>query len=127
MADETIAPHGHPRGESALETTWPRIVNLVLGLWLALSAFAWPHSSFSRTNAVVVGLLIAGSALGGLWRPALRWVNAVLAVWLALSTFAPMNEAGATMAHNAILALVVFLVSLVPSRPLGGRVTTART
>jgi hypothetical protein len=30
--------------------SWPRVANIVLGIWLFLSAFLWLHSAAQMTN-----------------------------------------------------------------------------
>lgn len=63
-----------------------RRANLVLGVWLFISPFLWPHSLDSRPNTRIVGLLITVCAAIAVVLPVARWANTALAVWLFLST-----------------------------------------
>ncbi len=102
---------------------WPRAANIVLGAWLFISAFIWPHTQSSATNTWIVGLLIAIVGIVALYVPWVRWLNAVLAVWLFISTLIFPHVVAATMWNNTIVAILVFLLALVPSgvHPTTGR------
>ena len=94
-----------------------RYANIVLGIWLFLSAFAWEHYPASRTNTWVVGLLIAVVGLIALRSPSARWGNTVLALWLAASTLLLWPAVTATFWNNLIIAALVFALSAVNGRP----------
>lgn len=92
-----------------------RWVNVAIGIWLFISAFIWPHTTAQQTNTWILGILIA---LVGLWAmavPKARFVNTVLAIWLFFATLFLPHETAGTLWNNLIAALVVFLVSLVPT------------
>ena len=55
-----------------------RIVNLVLGIWLFISAFVWPHSTAQMTNTWILGVLTVISGLGWL---AFLWPPLANALW----------------------------------------------
>jgi hypothetical protein len=63
----------------------PRIMNIMLGIWLFLSAFLWTHSGAQFNNAWLVGALIAGFASIALAVPQFSYLNVVLALWLFVS------------------------------------------
>jgi hypothetical protein len=63
-------------------------------------------------NSWTVGLLSVIAGLLALNMPWLRWFNGVLALWLFFSTIA-ISPAAATRWNNLIVAILVFLVSLV--------------
>jgi hypothetical protein len=74
-----------------LKTQWQDVINLVLGLWLAISP--WMLSYASKTtpawNAHIVGAIIAVAALAALlafqkWE---EWANTALAAWLIVSPY----------------------------------------
>ena len=94
-----------------------RYLNLILGIWLILSAFIWPHSPAQVTNAIVVGVLFAIFALIALRLPAFRFPNAILAIWLFISSWTLPSGTSGTIWNNVIVSIVVFVVSLVPSHP----------
>jgi hypothetical protein len=98
-----------------------RAANVVLGIWLFLSAFLLPHNSTSQTNTWIVGILIAGVATLAMYTPSIRWVNAALAVWLFLSTIWLYPATTATSWNNTIVAIAVLLVSLMPTQNTVGR------
>jgi hypothetical protein len=96
-------------------TAWPRWLNVVAGIWLFISAFAWPHASSAQTNTWMVGVLVCVFAFVAMWRPAVRWANTALAAWLFLSTWLIPHLNVATVWNNLVLAMIVFVVSLTPS------------
>ncbi len=91
-----------------------RGINLVLGIWLFISAFVWEHTLSERTNTWILGVLCVVFALVAMSTPTARWLNTALAVWLFISVWALPHDNLATMWNNAIVAIVVFLASLVP-------------
>lgn len=95
---------------------WPRLLNVVVGVWLFISAFAWPHTWASQTNSWLVGVAIVIAALAGLAVPRARLVNTAFAIWLALSTVTFLHSGPATIWNNLLVALLAFIFSLVPSR-----------
>lgn len=115
----TTPPISEPRPNVQLTTRppgpWPRILNAVVGGWLFISAFAWPHSTASQANSWLVGAAVVITSLVALVYPALRRFNTALAIWLATSTLAFPHAGPATTWNNLVIALVVFLVSLVPT------------
>ncbi len=90
-----------------------RYVNLVLGIWLFISAFVWEHTAAERANTWILGVLFVIFALVAIRSPAARWVNTALSIWLFISVWALPHDNVATMWNNAILAIVVFIASLV--------------
>lgn len=98
-----------------------RYVNIVVGVWLFISAFIWQHTDASRTNTWIVGALCAIFAVIALKSPPVRWLNTVLSVWLFFSVFAVYHLSGGTFWNNLIAAIVMFAASLVPSHAMGGR------
>ena len=90
-----------------------RAVNVVLGVWLFISAFAWPHAQAQMTNTWILGVLCVAFALIAMRVPNTRYLNTAVAVWLFISAFAlPSNDVG-TIWNNALVAIAIFVVSLV--------------
>lgn len=89
-----------------------RYANVLLGSWLLLSAFLWPHSPEQFTNTVVVGFLCAVLALLAAAVPPVRFVNVGLTGWLFVSAFVLPTYRTATVWHNAIAALLMLVVAL---------------
>ena len=95
----------------------PRIINVILGVWLFISAFVWPHTQAQMTNTWICGVLVVIFALIGMAVPWVRYLNTLLAIWLFISAWAlPMAQVG-TVWNNVLVAIAVFIVSLVPSGP----------
>jgi hypothetical protein len=93
----------------------PRIgstINFLLGGWLTLSAFLWPHWPGERVNTALSGVVILVIALGALVRPAMRWVNALPAVWLFGTSLAMRHHEPLSQWNEVAIALVVFLASI---------------
>jgi hypothetical protein len=107
-----------PDTETPSPETWPRWLSSLVGIWLLISAFAWPHSRPDQTNAGIVGALIAFAAFWALFVPQVRCLVTVLAVWLFFSTFAlthAMHHARDTVWNNVLVAVVTLVLSLVPT------------
>ncbi len=112
---------------TATSNSWARWLNIALGVWLFISAWVWPHTTSSATNTWIVGLLIVAAGIIAMYVPWFRWVNTALAIWLFFSTFAFPHVTSGTMWNNAIVAIIVFIVSLIPGqvRTTSGRQTLA--
>ncbi len=99
------------RGDAANGARW---LNLALGIWLFISAFIWQHTLAAQTNTWILGVIIALAALLAIvWMPTFRWVNTAAAVWLFFSTLAIVHMHSGTVWNNLIVAVVVFVISLV--------------
>jgi hypothetical protein len=96
-----------------------RIISLILGAWLFISAFIWPHSASQLNNTWILGALVVVFTIVSMKVPEVRYLNAVVAVWLFISVWAlPTYELG-TQWNNALCAIAIFFVSLAPGY-LGG-------
>lgn len=97
-----------------------RIANTVLGLWLFISIFVWPHTPAQAVNAAIVGLFVALTALSA-WstgpRLRLRLANTAFGMWLLVSVVAFPTWVIATQINSAIVGVLVFALSLVPQSP----------
>lgn len=91
-----------------------RIANIILGIWLFISAFLWPHSDAQLTNTWIVGLAIIAIALIALAAPPVKYLNTALAIWLFISVWVLRGGVPGTQWNNAVVAILVFLFSLVP-------------
>jgi len=100
---------------------WPRWANFLIGLWLIISAFAWQHSAGARANTWILGALIAIASFWALFMPGARFLNTIFAIWLFFATLAVYHASSATVWNNLIAAVVVFVLSLIPSPPAGAR------
>ncbi len=92
-----------------------RGIQILLGIWLFISAFIWPHTSAQMNNAWICGVITVVFAVIALRAPQARYVNTALAVWLFISTFAMPRMSVGTTWNNILVAIAIFIVSLVPS------------
>jgi phosphoglycerol transferase MdoB-like AlkP superfamily enzyme len=96
------------------EFTQARIANVVLGVWLFISAFLWPHSYAQRTNTWILGALCVAFALIAMRVAEARYLNTLLAIWLFISVWALPSISNGTRWVNALTAIAIFAVSLTP-------------
>lgn len=92
-----------------------RIVNVVLGAWIAASAFLWPHLPAARENAAVAGALVAVVALAALRTPKVHWLNAAVGLWLFAAVWIVPHASEASKFNDAISAFFVMALALVPA------------
>jgi hypothetical protein len=97
-----------------------RGINVALGVWLFISAFIWPHSLAERTNTWILGVLTVVFALVATRVPQARYMNTILAIWLFISAWALSRISVGTTWNNALVAIAIFVVSLIPSMALPG-------
>lgn len=93
-----------------------RAANAVLGLWLFLSAFLWPHTFFHQTNAWIVGMAVVTLAMFGLtgvgWA---RYANAALGAWLILSAILVPRVGAATFWNHLLVGFALAMFGLASS------------
>jgi hypothetical protein len=90
----------------------PAILMVVIGVWLFISAFAWPHSTAQMNNTWIMGILCVVFALVSMAVPWVRYLNTVLAVWLFISAWALPMESVGTVWNNVLCAIAIFVLSL---------------
>lgn len=93
---------------------WAPCGNLLLGIWLQISAFVWPHSDASRVSAWLPGLLISVISLLSMGAPPMRWLNAFLALWLVIWTFAATSTETLSYLNGVACAILVCVLAAVP-------------
>jgi multisubunit Na+/H+ antiporter MnhB subunit len=94
--------------------TQSSIINVILGAWLFISAFAWPHTTSQMSNTWIVGVLCVICALISVAVPWVRYLNTALAVWLFVTTWALPSTSPGTVWNNILVAIAMFVVSLTP-------------
>lgn len=95
-----------------------RALNAVLGLWLFISAFLWPHLSSQKANALVVGALaIVFAGIAAFKDPRARYLNAVLGAWLAVSTYALPALSKASRWNDLFVAFAMLACAIAPLEP----------
>lgn len=101
-----------------------RYTNMALGLWLFVSAFAWPHIASTRINTCMVGVFVAIAATMAAGVSVFRQLTSLLAVWLLFTTLLVYPASPLTFWSNVLTAMAVLVVSLIPSD--AERITPAR-
>jgi SPW repeat len=99
-----------------LTLKWQDAINLVLGLWLAISPWilSYAHESTPAWNAHVVGVIIAVAALAALaafqkWE---EWVNVALGAWLIASPFIlGFSAISAALWNQLVVGLLVLVLA----------------
>jgi hypothetical protein len=91
-----------------------RTINLMLALWLFFSAFAWPRTPASFSNAWVVGLLAGVFAFAGMRREGARFGDTALSAWLLASAFLLPQRSAGSVWNDVLVALAMLAASLVP-------------
>jgi hypothetical protein len=95
------------------------MINVILGVWLFISAFLWPHTYEQLNNTWIVGVLCAACALVAMRYAEARYLNAVLGAWLFISVWVLPTTSRATAWNNALVGIAVFLVALAPAYASG--------
>ncbi len=111
---------------NVVSTPWPQYLNMVLAIWLFISAFVWPHTVASRTNTWILGVIVFLVALWALAQPQVRWLNTLAAIWLFFSSIWVQHVSVGTLWNNLIVAVLVFIFSLVPQTAMA-RTGTGRS
>lgn len=90
-----------------------RWVNVLVGIWLVVTAFLWEHTEAQFTNAWVVGLLSVGFALIAMSVTWVRYLEALLALWLFVSSWTLDTGAPATLWNNVLVSIAMLFLSLI--------------
>jgi hypothetical protein len=98
-----------------------RIFNVLLGTWLFLSAFAWPHMPATKVATMVGGALTVVTALFSIYHPRVRYLTAVFAVLLFVGTLATLSARNQTFWHNAVCAIAIFIAAMFDRGTVGAR------
>ena len=104
--------------ERAMQNQTARAITMVVGVWLFISAFVWPHTRFETNNTWILGVLCFLFAYLSLRAPAVRYLNALVAIWLFVSAFALPAAESRTVWNNAIVAIIIFVLSLTPGEEM---------
>src|SRR5262245_26482449 len=97
--------------------TKTRYLNIILGIWLFISAFLWPHSGPQFTNTWLMGLLCIVFSFASMMAPAARYLNVALAIWLFISAFALPRVSTVTVWNNSLVGIAILVLSLVSTGP----------
>lgn len=91
-----------------------RVLNVILGVWLFISAFIWPHTQAQMTNTWILGVLCVLFAVVAMFYEPVRFLNTALAIWLFISAWALPTVSAGTVWNNVLCAIAIFIISLIP-------------
>jgi hypothetical protein len=99
---------------------WKRVAIIFIATWVLFSGYAWPHSRANLVNNWFVGLGLVVFAVLWMWYAWARYFTLGLAVWLFLFSVVVHRTSPVTYWNDAMVALVVFVLSLVsgPKHPV---------
>ncbi|MDI1444898.1 SPW repeat protein [Polyangium sp. 6x1] len=105
--------------------TWPRWINVALGIWLLIAPAALGYVDvYAVNNDRLLGILIAASAIAALWAPKARFVNVVLGAWLIIAPFVLGYFGGRAVVNDIVVGIAVAVFAFIPSRPVTHTTTT---
>jgi hypothetical protein len=91
------------------------LVNVALGLWLFLSALAWPHSAGELWGGLVTGALVGAAALAGFGgRPWGRYATAALGAWLVFMPMLLLEPSRFARINQPLVGAALVVVALWP-------------
>lgn len=93
-------------------TRHARDLNVLLGAWLFVSAFAWPHEFDARMVTWIVGALVALSAAAAFVADELRYVEAILGGLLVFAAVVQPNVDVATGVNNILVGGAISSLAL---------------
>lgn len=95
---------------------WKRTTIVVLSGWVLFAGYLWPHTAAHLLNnwIVGIGLLIFGTVAYG--RPWARYMTLALAAWLFVYSAVYQRSDPWTFWNDAMVAVVVFVLSLLGPR-----------
>ena len=96
-----------------------RILNVLLGLWVLISTFMWPHSRFQMVNGIVCGFFTMALGVAAIYRRGASYLGAVVAVWLFISTTMVVHR-DPTFWNNGIMSILIFVTALFGKSPAVG-------
>jgi hypothetical protein len=94
-----------------------RLFNVVVGTWLIVSGFTWPHDLRMFKATVACGLLTIVLSVASIFvdRPA-RYVTGLVSVILVFLSAVRVNHHDPVFWNNLIVALVISLTALLGVR-----------
>jgi len=103
---------------------WARVVEFMLGCWLAISPFVFQHGDMSLLWAVdfTTSLLIVHLALFSYWQPTRHAHLATGVIALALIAFGRLAggmEPGAAYQNYILVGLLLLMFAIVPNHASG--------
>jgi hypothetical protein len=99
---------------------WARVIEVMLGCWLAISPFIFGHPPGARTlwtNDLTCGFVIAILALLSFWFP-LRYMHIAIvvpAIWLIIVGFLSGYPAPPASQNHILLGLLLLMFAIIPN------------
>ncbi len=90
--------------------------NLGLAAWLLISAFALGHTVESAAVTGLIAVLVGCFSLASPGLPGLRFANSAFALVLAWAALLMPEVTAIARANSAVVAAIVFALSVVPVR-----------
>jgi multisubunit Na+/H+ antiporter MnhF subunit len=101
---------------------WARVIEVMLGCWLAMSPFIFRHSAEDRVlwfNDLFAAMVVIMLALVSFWSP-LRFAhvaNLVIALWLiAFGFWASPYPAPPALQNDIVVGLLLLMFAIVPNK-----------
>ncbi len=99
---------------------WARVVEVMLGCWLAASPFIFRHAAEERAfwiNDFLCGFAVATFALCSFWRPLrhAHLVTAAVALWLIIFGFLTSSPAPPASQNHILTGLVLLMFAIIPN------------
>lgn len=101
---------------------WARVIEVMLGCWLALSPFIFRHSAEARTlwfNDLFAAVVVIMLALVSFWPP-LRFAhvaNLVIALWLiAFGFWAAPYPSPPALQNDIVVGLLLLMFAIIPNQ-----------
>jgi hypothetical protein len=88
-----------------------RYLNLVLGAWLLVSAFMWPHAEAQFIATIIVGAVLTIVSPFEVGSPRVRMINTAAGVALIIVAVVLPRTTAVTLWHNVLLGFIVLSVS----------------
>lgn len=98
-----------------------RIFTALIGMWLFVTAYMWPHNHAEGTLVVVCGALAFVMAIASFYTLATRYGGIVVAAALFIGTLVLPAMTRATVWNNVIVAVALLAASLIDRGPAGVR------
>jgi hypothetical protein len=102
---------------------WKRVAIIVLSSWVLISGNAWPQTRANHLNSTIVGTGLLFFGLLSMRHQWARYVTLAFGAWLFAFTVVAGHISSVTYWNNAMVAAVVFILSLVggesPRRAVG--------
>lgn len=94
-----------------------RVFNALIGMWLFVTAFMWPHQHAQAALTVACAVLTFVLAILSFYTMAARYGHLVVAVALFIGTLALPSMTRATVWNNVIVAVAILASSLLDRGP----------